>query len=267
MSKQRISAKEVVEDLRTGADDSTLMTKYNLTEGGLQSLFKKLVAVGAIDQAEIDTRKSEPEADPELVWECPACGKPQTRELEECPDCGVIMSRFRDKRGSPPTPPKPPERSAERGSSRDQPPPSSSWKDNKVLVILLILFLTPVGLYALWTSSRFSSREKTFGIVGLIIWGICVVALLRGDPTEPPFVPSIENGLVGGSSFRDSLYEEPSAQETSKLPFDIKAYCRRIGQAVGGSYQIEETCRLEELLALKRIQKRMPSTPPRVLRY
>lgn len=50
MSKPRIDARQVLEDLRAGFDDTYLMEKYNLSARGLQSLFKKLVAGGLVDR-------------------------------------------------------------------------------------------------------------------------------------------------------------------------------------------------------------------------
>ncbi len=32
----------------------------------------------------------------ELVWKCPACGKPQTEAYDECPICGIVVSKFID---------------------------------------------------------------------------------------------------------------------------------------------------------------------------
>lgn len=31
---------------------------------------------------------------PRIVWTCPACHMPQTREHEECPQCGIIVSKY-----------------------------------------------------------------------------------------------------------------------------------------------------------------------------
>lgn len=56
MSKRKISAKEAVADIRAGMDDCELMVKYQVTVGGLRSLFDKLVLAGAIDVAEIQGR-------------------------------------------------------------------------------------------------------------------------------------------------------------------------------------------------------------------
>ncbi len=41
--------------------------------------------------AERPVRKQKPV---EIKWTCPACGKPFAEEYEECPVCGVIVSRF-----------------------------------------------------------------------------------------------------------------------------------------------------------------------------
>ncbi len=46
--KPRIDAKRALEDIRSGASDSTLMIRYRLSRRGLQSLFKKLEASGLL---------------------------------------------------------------------------------------------------------------------------------------------------------------------------------------------------------------------------
>ena len=65
-------------------------------------------------------------------------------------------------------------------------------------------------------------------------------------------------------------------QDTNRLPlilaapaiaqevtFDIEAYCARVAEAVGGSYQIEETCRQQEADA----REAMRSTEQRIATY
>jgi len=61
MPKPRIDAREALEDIQAGLDDAALMRKYNISAKGLQSLFQKLVASGALKQSEIDERGSERE--------------------------------------------------------------------------------------------------------------------------------------------------------------------------------------------------------------
>jgi hypothetical protein len=56
MAKRKISAKEAVAAIRSGMNDSALMTEYGLARTGLQSLFDKLVTSGYLDLAEVQGR-------------------------------------------------------------------------------------------------------------------------------------------------------------------------------------------------------------------
>ncbi len=55
--KPIINALNAVLDIRAGMDDAGLMKKYNISFKGLQSLFKKLVVSGGLEQSEIDERR------------------------------------------------------------------------------------------------------------------------------------------------------------------------------------------------------------------
>ena len=114
-----MSLDEVLTDIRAGLDDAGLMQKYELSARGLQSVCDHLVFIGLITQGAIDQRFApldstvdvhEPREDfeppvtinhsqqnPESPWECPACGRPQPRELDECPVCGVIVKKYIEK--------------------------------------------------------------------------------------------------------------------------------------------------------------------------
>jgi uncharacterized protein (DUF433 family) len=114
-----ISFDSVVTDIRAGATDPTLMTKYGLSSRGLQSLLEHLVFSGVMTQIEADQRmasldstidlhglrkRSEdesaigpPDQGTPAGWECPACGRPQPRAVNECPVCGVIVAKFMKK--------------------------------------------------------------------------------------------------------------------------------------------------------------------------
>jgi uncharacterized protein (DUF433 family) len=54
--KPIIEAAEALRLVRSGMDDATLMNRYDISAKGLQSLFKKLVAVGALTQRELEGR-------------------------------------------------------------------------------------------------------------------------------------------------------------------------------------------------------------------
>ncbi len=56
VEKKKISAKDALADIRSGMTDADLMSKYLLSNTGLQSLFDKLVTAGYIDLAEILAR-------------------------------------------------------------------------------------------------------------------------------------------------------------------------------------------------------------------
>jgi hypothetical protein len=58
-AKRRISAAEMVKDIRAGLTDLELMNKYNLSPKGLQSAMRKLLEARFITQAEYDWRPSE----------------------------------------------------------------------------------------------------------------------------------------------------------------------------------------------------------------
>ena len=49
------------------------------------------------------------------------------------------------------------------------------------------------------------------------------------------------------------------------MAYDIKAYCRQVADAVGGSYQIEKTCREQEYQAQDRISRMQ--IPARIENY
>jgi hypothetical protein len=92
METHKISAKEILADIKAGMDNSALMKKYGLSDKGLQSIFKKLMDMGVLKQEELEKRTCSPGKVMDVAWKCPACGKPQSKQYDECPDCGVIGS-------------------------------------------------------------------------------------------------------------------------------------------------------------------------------
>ena len=92
--KRRINAREFIADIQAGLSDDALMEKYQLSESSLHHMFEKLLASGHVTQAQLDDRgKGLPEVPTELRT-CPACGKRYAGVTDECPNCGVIASRF-----------------------------------------------------------------------------------------------------------------------------------------------------------------------------
>jgi hypothetical protein len=98
MPKRTINAKEILADIKMGLGNASLMEKYGLSEKVLQSVLKKLVDSGKLNQGELERRMAESETAIEYAWKCPACGKSQIRVYEECPDCGVISATVSPRR-------------------------------------------------------------------------------------------------------------------------------------------------------------------------
>ena len=99
--KKRIDAKEAIELIRDGATDQDIMQQFNLSARGVESLKSKLLKGGLIDKREMDLLRGD--AVSTLIvdmWSCPACGYPQPESHETCPQCGVIVSRYRDKKST-----------------------------------------------------------------------------------------------------------------------------------------------------------------------
>jgi|GEM_PF-1766695 len=96
MSKQKISAKDLIADIRAGMDDPSLMKKYGLSAQGLQTAFRKLVEANVLKQAELDKRLPLEQRTADLAWECPACGMPQVHAFDQCPKCGTVVSKIKE---------------------------------------------------------------------------------------------------------------------------------------------------------------------------
>lgn len=56
MAKVKVSAQEVIDDIRKGLDDTEFMEKYRLSARGLESLFNKLMDAGLLTQSDLDGR-------------------------------------------------------------------------------------------------------------------------------------------------------------------------------------------------------------------
>ena len=91
MNKRKITAREVLSDVRTGVSDPALMEKYKLSAQGLQSVFNKLIKAGVLTQEELNERVPMSERTVDLgLFICPACGNIQGKEFAKCPRCGFV---------------------------------------------------------------------------------------------------------------------------------------------------------------------------------
>ncbi len=116
-----INAAEVLRDIRGGMTSQDIMKKYNLSPKGLQSLFDKLVNASVLNESELpqsSAMRPAPDRGPRPAtiaeeskahstiprtqapfdaWKCPACGGSQPEVPEECPRCGIVVSKFEDR--------------------------------------------------------------------------------------------------------------------------------------------------------------------------
>jgi hypothetical protein len=106
MAKVIIDARKVINDIRDGLDDTALMTKHRLSATGLHSVFSKLIEAGLIKKSDLEQRMPYYEKTVALtVFKCPACGMPQLSEFDECPQCGIIVSKYEKFKQPPATDP------------------------------------------------------------------------------------------------------------------------------------------------------------------
>lgn len=99
--KRKLSAKEILKDIRSGMDSSGLKHKYGLSDKSLQSVYRQLLAAGALTEHEVQrlgpgdrSSESSHEVPKAPQWQCPACSAPLAAEVPECPVCGVVVAKF-----------------------------------------------------------------------------------------------------------------------------------------------------------------------------
>jgi hypothetical protein len=125
--KRTINAKEAATDIRSGMTSSDLMQKYGVSAKGLDKLFRKLVDAGLLHENELNLRNEDPVRTMHVAWKCPACGAAQTREYAECPQCGVIVAKFRRKQFEAGEPEQHPESSFPHPEPLSVDAPSGGW--------------------------------------------------------------------------------------------------------------------------------------------
>jgi hypothetical protein len=93
--KKTINAKEVLHDIKAGMHQNALMNKYGLSPGQLKRLTEKLEAAGLLEHpAPQPVREPSTPLYPLAFFTCPACGLSKEGEYEECPRCGVVLSKY-----------------------------------------------------------------------------------------------------------------------------------------------------------------------------
>lgn len=101
--KRRISAQQILSDIRSGMDAEQLKQKHSLSDRSLESVLRKLASAGLLSEMEMRTRSLFPPNLPDApqkdnhtatLHRCPACGAPLTFNSQECLACGVVVAKF-----------------------------------------------------------------------------------------------------------------------------------------------------------------------------
>jgi len=109
--KRRISAQQLLSDIRSGVDAEQLKQRHNLSDRSLESVLRKLAAAGLLTEAEMKklslappSLRDAPQNDSQTgsLQKCPACGAPLTSNSPECLACGVVVAKYvaRQEQGS-----------------------------------------------------------------------------------------------------------------------------------------------------------------------
>jgi hypothetical protein len=153
-AKRKLSAKQILTDIRSGMDASALKRKYGLSDKAFESVCKQLSAAGALteferQQLEPPRRSSEPSHKPSVAsqWRCPACNTPQAAEVRECPACGVVVAKYvalQDLAGPASEP-------APRYMHYAAPSSGTGWSQVVVTIVVLAII---GGAIVLWSTHR-----------------------------------------------------------------------------------------------------------------
>jgi hypothetical protein len=86
--KAIVNAEDAVRSIRSGMTDEALMEKYEISQKGLESLFRKLIAAGAIEQSDLDRRRSSLHG---LGWILPLRNPSRLASVEEEDEEGMAL--------------------------------------------------------------------------------------------------------------------------------------------------------------------------------
>jgi len=128
VAPRKISAKDLVADIKTGMSNDELMAKYELSAQGFEKLLQQLLGKGLIQESDL----SRPSADP--------AQESVDLDLSESPPKETV--------------------SPEKSESITLHGIFGDWYESKKTLILLLIIATPVGLYGLYKTSLFSKKAK-----------------------------------------------------------------------------------------------------------
>jgi len=204
----KISAREALQDIKSEMSDLALIEKYKLSAKGLESLFRKLTERGLVDQSELDRRLASFEATvdlsatidelgfgaPSVVTEVVAVAPPAPevdRAVQGMTQAAPTVDQVAAREvASPPETESPLVWRRSRIESDEGPgvahkPP---WYDRPIVVWTLLIFLFPLGLYALYRNTRVPSKTKAFiAFIWVALALACAMFVVEAAHGQAPF--------------------------------------------------------------------------------
>jgi hypothetical protein len=86
--KAIVNAEDAVRSIMSGMTDEALMEKYEISQKGLESLFRKLIATGSIEQSDLDRRRGSLHGP---GWMPPLRNPPRHTNVEEEDEEGIVL--------------------------------------------------------------------------------------------------------------------------------------------------------------------------------
>jgi hypothetical protein len=161
VSKRQIPAKQVVADIKGGMSDAILRERYRLSPRGLESLFKKLLALNLITQAELDERcagKETVTSVDSLELDQRGVGPSENISSDDNEVRADAQSALQD--GISDAQDSLADSALVAFEEGEESERERKWHEHWLAVFLFLILLPPVGLYLLWKSPRLKIGTK-----------------------------------------------------------------------------------------------------------
>ena len=221
--KKKIDAKQFVQDIDAGMQESALMAAYGLSQNELKRAMQKLEDRGLLKHPQPAAPRPEPHvprsepvqrrpkqaATKQEVFECPSCGGVHSERFDECPHCGIVLSKFYGRGPSPDPRTFPDEDRLPSSPVRISP---SVKENNHILTFVgigvIVVFLVCGGLYY---------RSMKQAEIQSMIHNVESVLNQSNGPTVPNYAQL-------GRIFGDATGAMAAVLESRKTPYSEKMH-------------------------------------------